>query len=506
MDLSIIHSRALSGLDAPPVRVETHLSNGLPAFHIVGLPETAVRESKDRVRSAINNSHFEFPNRRITINLAPADLPKEGGRFDLPIALGILTASGQLPQAQMPAHEFLGELALDGGLQPVPGTIAAARAIGRSSRRLVVPEANATCAAQVAACTVIPAPDLLRLCAHLNGRVPLNPSKGQLPSGEVAYPDLAEVVGQHTARRAMEIAASGGHNLLLYGPPGTGKTLLASRLPGILPAPDPDEVLIGLAIRDVNPAGCPSSHYQRPFRAPHHSSSASALVGGGSTPRPGEISLAHGGVLFLDELPEFNRSCLEALREPLESGEITIARARYTVTYPARFQLVAAMNPCPCGFIGDRQRHCRCAPEQVQRYHARLSGPLLDRIDLRVAVSRPDPEDLLNSATARTETSATVRARVQNCRQRQLARQHKPNCELGATELVSVCSLSPPAENLLKSAAKRLALSGRALHRILRVARTVADLAASPAIEAQHVGEALAFRGQDASDQVSAGF
>jgi magnesium chelatase family protein len=496
MDLSIIHSRALSGLDAPPVRVETHLSNGLPAFHIVGLPETAVRESKDRVRSAIINSHFEFPNRRITINLAPADLPKGGGRFDLPIALGILTAAGQVPLDRIPAHEFLGELALDGGLRAVPGTLAAACSIGSSGRRLVVPTANASSAARMTACEVIAAPDLLTLCAHLNGRSPLTPFTSQAADIGASYPDLADVVGQQTARRALEIAACGGHNLLLYGPPGTGKTLLASRLPGLLPPADPAEILVGLALRDMGSTDWQPDDYQRPFRAPHHSSSASALVGGGITPRPGEISLAHGGILFLDELPEFNRSCLEALREPLESGKVTISRARQTVTFPARFQLVAAMNPCPCGFLGDTQRQCRCAPDQLQRYRARLSGPLVDRIDLHVPVTRPSPEALLDPGGG-NESSAQVRERVDSGHRRQRARQGKSNAALGAPELLNSSRLEMAGNRLLRSAADRLALSGRSLHRVLRVARTIADLEDAGAVGAAHISEALAFRGLD---------
>ena len=505
MDLSIIRSRALSGLDAPPVRVETHLSNGLPAFHIVGLPETAVRESKDRVRSAIINSCFEFPNRRITVNLAPADLPKEGGRFDLPIALGILAASGQVPARQVPAHEFLGELALDGALRPVPGTLAAARTIGGSGRRLVIPEANAPSAARMACCEVIAAPDLLRLCAHLNGTSPLAPYTSQPTFAEASYPDLADVVGQETARRALEIAACGGHNLLLYGPPGTGKTLLASRLPGILPPPDPHEVLVSLALHDMGSTGGRADDFRRPFRNPHHSTSASALAGGGSKPRPGEISLAHGGVLFLDELPEFNRTCLEALREPLESGEITIARARYTITYPARFQLVAAMNPCPCGFLGDARRDCRCTPDQVRRYRARLSGPLIDRIDLHVPMSRFRPGTLLRT-TQGGESSGQVRTRVNAGRQRQLRRQGKPNSELGADTLVSACKLQQAGEELLQAAADRLALSARSLHSILRVARTIADLEGSATVGTTHVSEALAFRGLDGESQASTHF
>ena len=496
MELSTVYSRALCGLDAPQVRVETHLSNGLPAFHIVGLPETAVRESKDRVRSAIINSHFEWPSRRITVNLAPADLPKEGGRFDLPIALGILTASGQVPSTLIPAHEFLGELALDGGLRAVPGTLATARTIGGNGRHLVVPEANAASAARMNCCGVISAPDLLVLCAHLNGRSPLAPSTSQADTRAPEYPDLCDVAGQETARRALEITACGGHNLLMYGPPGTGKTLLASRLPGILPPPEPEDVLIGLALRDIGANERPEGAFRRPFQSPHHSASAIALVGGGATPHPGEISLAHGGVLFLDELAEFKRNCLEALREPLEAGEITISRARYRVTYPARFQLVAAMNPCPCGFLGDTHQDCQCSPEQVQRYRARLSGPLLDRIDLHVPVTRIRPGVLLGPPQ-NGESSATVRARVSAGRQRQQRRQGIPNSNLDSGKLVSTCMLDKHCQTVLETAADRLLLSGRALHRTLRVARTIADLADSTAVREAHVSEALAFRGLD---------
>ncbi|MCB1841471.1 MAG: YifB family Mg chelatase-like AAA ATPase, partial [Halioglobus sp.] len=349
MDLSVIYSRALAGVDAPLVQVETHLSNGLPAFNIVGLPETVVRESRDRVRCALLNSHFEFPDRRITVNLAPADLPKEGGRFDLPIALGILSASGQVPGERLAQHEFVGELALNGTLRAVPGVVAAAGAAEREGRFLVVAPPCAPLAARVPGSRIIAATDLLTLCAHLNGASPIPPSEPPPAGDPDGYPDMRDVAGQHAARRVLEIAAAGGHHLLLEGPPGAGKTLMASRLPGILPPPEAQEALTGLALRDIQDIALPCAHLlQRPFRAPHHSASAAALAGGGGRPRPGEISLAHGGVLFLDELPEFSRHCLETLREPLESGEITLSRARHKITYPARFQLVAAMNPCPC--------------------------------------------------------------------------------------------------------------------------------------------------------------
>ena len=493
MELSVVFSRAVAGMDAPMVRVETHLSNGLPAFNIVGLPETAVRESKDRVRCVILNSHFTFPDRRITVNLAPADLPKEGGRFDLPIALGILASSGQLPQDQLQQHEFLGELALDGSLRAVPGAIPAALAASHTGRQLVVPADSAPLAALAPDSRVIAAPDLLTLCAHLNGNCRIPPSAPKLCSTDCTYPDLRDVTGQQGARRALEIAASGYHNLLFFGPPGTGKTLLASRLPGILPAPGQQEALTLLALRNLIEPVDPGDYFRRPFRAPHHTATATALAGGGSRPRPGEISLAHGGVLFLDELAEFSRHCLEVLREPLESGEITISRASHRTRYPARFQLVAAMNPCPCGFLGDAERACRCTPEQVQRYRMRISGPLLDRIDLHVPVRRLPPADLLNPG-CNAEPSAAVRARVCRSRERQERRQGCANAHIPPDRLAAICDLGEAERAFLESAARRMTLSGRALHRTLRVARTIADLEESSAVTRDCLCEALAYR------------
>lgn len=499
MELSQIHSRASAGIAAPLVNVETHLANGLPAFHIVGLPETAVRESKDRVRCAIQNSHFEFPDRRITVNLAPADLPKEGGRFDLPIALGVLAASGQLPTDTLDAHEFVGELALAGALRPVPGIIPAAQACTKAGRALVTAAESAALAAVVPGSRVIPSTDLLALCAHLNGGHPLAPVAPPLILQEhIHYPDLAAVVGQELARRALEIAAAGGHNLLFCGPPGTGKTLLASRLPGILPPPDPDEALTCAALHSLHDSTSLDHLHRRPFRAPHHSASAAALVGGGAKPRPGEISLAHGGVLFLDELPEFSRQVLEVLREPMEAAAITLSRASHKFTFPARFQLVAAMNPCPCGYHGDPVRHCRCTPDQILRYRQRISGPLLDRIDLHVSVPRLEASALLQP-TPDGQDSATVRARVCRARERQLQRQGCSNAGLGEASLGAICTLGPPIRRYLEQAATRMQLSGRGLHRSLRVARTLADMAGEQHIDRSHIAEALAFRQEDSS-------
>ncbi len=496
MELSVVYSRAAAGIDAPLVRVETHLSNGLPAFHIVGLPETAVRESKDRVRSALINSHFNFPDRRITINLAPADLPKEGGRFDLPIALGILTASGQVPGDKLGQHEFLGELALDGCLRGVPGALPAASAAGGAGRALVVPSECAPLAALAPDSTVIPADDLLTLCAHLNNSRTIIACAPLTCSDLGNYPDLGDIVGQPGARRALEVAASGNHNLLLVGPPGTGKTLLATRLPGILPPPEPEEALTLLALRTLCAPDDSSDYFRRPFRAPHHTASPAALAGGGSRPRPGEISLAHGGVLFLDEVAEFSRPSLEVLREPMESGEITLSRAVHRTRFPARFQLVAAMNPCPCGFLGDPERPCRCSPDQVQRYRSRISGPLLDRIDLHIALGRLPPGELLGTGGT-GEASAAVRARVCRSRKIQQRRQGCANAQLPPKQLAIVCELGKEEKSCLESAARRMILSGRALHRTLRVARTIADLAGSPTISSDHIREALAYRGAD---------
>lgn len=498
MSLAIIYSRAQLGIEAPLVSVEVHLSNGLPGLSIVGLPEAAVKESKDRVRGAILNSRFEFPARRITINMAPADLPKEGGRFDLPIALGVLAASGQIATDSLSAYECLGELALGGDLRAVKGVLPAALACRDASRALLVSSSNADEATLAKGLTVFGSAHLLEVCSHLQTGQVLQPHRRNHEQHRPMVPDLCEVRGQHHAKRALEIAAAGGHNLLLIGPPGTGKTMLASRLAGILPPMDESEAIETAAVASVSQPGIdPGLWGVRPFRSPHHTASGIALVGGGSHPRPGEISLAHNGVLFLDELPEFDRRVLEVLREPLESGHITISRAARQAHFPARFQLVAAMNPCPCGYLGDSERHCACAPEQIRRYRARVSGPLLDRIDLQIEVPRL-PHKLLRGES-QEETSAGVRARVETARQRQLSRAGKANSALGNRDIERYCTLSDADYRLLETALERLGLSPRAYHRILKVARTIADLAGSESIRTPHLTEAISYRALDRS-------
>ena len=492
MSLAVLTSRALVGLAAPEVSVEVHLANGLPAFALVGLPDVEVREARDRVRAALQTSQFEFPQRRITVNLAPADLPKEGGLFDLAIALGILAASGQIPADALAQYEFSGELSLSGELRPVRGGLALARQAAESGRTLILPAANAAEAALVNGVTILPAPNLLAVVAHLCRHTLLEPYTGAPLAPPPSYPDLADVKGQVQARRALEVAASGQHSLLFYGPPGTGKSMLAQRLPGLLPPLSDAEALETAAIHSVEGSFRPERWRQRPMRAPHHSASTAALVGGGSTPRPGEISLAHNGVLFLDELPEFDRRVLEALREPLESGHITISRAARRAEFPARFQLVAAMNPCPCGFHGHPDGRCRCTPEQIARYRGKLSGPLLDRIDLLLEVPMLPVADLQTAPSG--EASAPVRERVARCRAIQLARQGKPNASLSGAEIVAWCQPDAAGSKLLQSAIERLGLSARGYHRILKVARTIADMGEAPAVGAAHVAEAIQSR------------
>ncbi|WP_353190461.1 YifB family Mg chelatase-like AAA ATPase [Pandoraea pnomenusa] len=569
MSLAIVGSRAITGMAARAVTVEVHLANGLPALSLVGLPDTEVKESRERVRCALQNSRFEFPARRITVNLAPADLPKASGCFDLPIALGILAASGQLPEAGLRTHEFAGELSLTGELRPIRGGLAMASAVaaGATSCALVLPTGSAQEAALVEDAIVYGARTLLDVCAHLaepdvatplpravvprtvsepEGAGDASESAGSAASTEVPaevpaetpvsasvgnsaqhparasagaakspnaastagapdaaatatrpdaddVPDLADIKGQAPAKRALEVAAAGGHHVLFYGPPGTGKSMLATRLVGLLPTLSKAHAVEAATLASLSAQGFDLRHWgRRPFRAPHHTASAAALVGGGSSPRPGEISLAHRGVLFLDELPEFQRRVLEVLREPLELGHVTISRAGGQATFPAAFQLVAAMNPCPCGDLGHPSRSCRCTADAVARYRNRLSGPLLDRIDLHVEVPALGAE--IFAAPADGERSRTVAARVRLARERQVTRQGQLNCTLSGRLLEAQCPLAKEAQEVLHRAVTQHHWSARTYHRVLRVARTVADLSGCNAIDAHHVAEAVQYR------------
>lgn len=505
MSLAVVYSRALSGMDAPEVVVEVHLANGLPSFTIVGLPEVEVKESKDRVRAAIQTAQFEFPARRITVNLAPADLPKESGRYDLPIALGILAASGQIPKDSLKDYEIAGELALTGELRPIRGALAMtyqmvhakqdAKHSAKTKRAFILPQKSAQEASLVKDAIIYPANTLLEVCAHLSGQVLLNQYETHAQFQGLAYLDFNEVKGQLQAKRALEIAAAGGHSVLMSGPPGTGKSMLAGRFAGILPSMTETEALESAAIQSLNGHYKLENWKRRPFRSPHHTASGVALVGGGSVPRPGEISLAHHGVLFLDELPEFDRKVLEVLREPLESGHISISRAARQADFPAKFQLLAAMNPCPCGYLGHFNNKCRCTPDNVARYKAKISGPLLDRIDLHIEVPALKENEL--TAAVNAENSDAIRVRVEKARELQLKRQSKANFALGSLEIDAFCLPNDDGMMLLKTAISRLNLSARAYHRILKVARTIADLAGDVVIKPNQIAEAVQYRRGD---------